>query len=315
MPTIEQISSARERISHHLHVTPVTTARLLGKEAGVELFLKCENFQKTGSFKARGALNKVSILDESARRRGVVTVSAGNHAQALAWAARALNVRATVVMPAAASQTKADASAGYGAAVIRHGTAFEAFERAQAIAAERGLVFVHPFDDDDVMAGAGTTALEILEQTPDVRAVVVPIGGGGLIGGIAAAISQLQPSVRVYGVEPQGAAVMRASLDAGRAVRLQSVETIADGLAAPMAGTLTYEIVRRYVRDVVVVSDVEIVAAVRALLARAKVLAEPAGAAAVAAILERKLPLRMWERVVAVVSGGNVDLATLKGML
>src|SRR5918999_463701 len=147
-------------------------------------------------------------------------------------------------MPAAASQTKADASAGYGAAVIRHGTAFEAFERAQAIAAERGLVFVHPFDDDDVMAGAGTTALEILEQTPDVDAVVVPIGGGGLIGGIAAAINQLQPSVRVYGVEPQGAAVMRASLDAGRAVRLQSVETIADGLAAPMAGTLTYEIVR-----------------------------------------------------------------------
>jgi threonine dehydratase len=315
MPTLEQISSARERISHYLHVTPVTTARLLGNEAGVELFLKCENLQKTGSFKTRGALNKVSGLDESARRRGVVTVSAGNHAQALAWAAHASNVRATVVMPAAASQAKADASAGYGAEVIRHGTAFDAFERAQALAAERGLVFVHPFDDEEVMAGAGTTALEILEQTSDIDAIVVPIGGGGLIGGIAAAIKQLRPSVRVYGVEPRGAAAMRASLDAGRAVRLQTIDTIADGLAAPMAGTLTFEIVRRYVDDVVLVSDEEIASAVRALLARTKLLAEPAGAAAVAAILERKLPLRSGERVVAVLSGGNVDLPKLKEML
>jgi threonine dehydratase len=315
MPTLEQISSARERISHYLHVTPVTTARLLGNEAGVELFLKCENLQKTGSFKTRGALNKVSGLDESARRRGVVTVSAGNHAQALAWAAHASNVRATVVMPAAASQAKADASAGYGAEVIRHGTAFDAFERAQALAAERGLVFVHPFDDEEVMAGAGTTALEILEQTSDIDAIVVPIGGGGLIGGIAAAIKQLRPSVRVYGVEPRGAAAMRASLDAGRAVRLQTIDTIADGLAAPMAGTLTFEIVRRYVDDVVLVSDEEIASAVRALLARTKLLAEPAGAAAVAAILERKLSLRSGERVVAVLSGGNVDLPKLKEML
>ena len=315
MPTIKQISSARERISHYLHVTPVTTAQLLGNEAGIELFLKCENLQKTGSFKTRGALNKVSTLDESARRRGVVTVSAGNHAQALAWAARASNVRATVVMPAAASQAKADASAGYGAVVIRHGTAFEAFERAQALAAERRLVFVHPFDDEEVMAGAGTTALEILEQTSQIDAVVVPIGGGGLIGGIAAAIKQLKPSVRVYGVEPNGAAAMRASLDAGHAVRLQTMDTIADGLAAPMAGTLTYEIVRRYVDDVVLVSDDEIVSAVRALLARTKLLAEPAGAAAVAAILGRKLPLRAGERVVAVLSGGNVDLPKLREML
>ena len=315
MPTLEQISSARERISHHLHVTPVTTARLLGAEAGVELFLKCENLQKTGSFKARGALNKVSTLDELARRRGVVTVSAGNHAQALAWAARATDVRATVVMPATASQAKADASAAYGAEVVRHGTTFEAFERAHALAAERGLVFVHPFDDEEVMAGAGTTALEILEQTSDIDAVVVPIGGGGLIGGIAAAIKQLTPSIRVYGVEPRGAAAMRASLDAGRAVRLQAVDTIADGLAAPMAGTLTYEIVRRYVDDVVLVDDDEIASAVRALLARTKLLAEPAGAATVAAILERKLPLRAGERVVAVISGGNVDLAKLRELL
>jgi len=315
MPTLKQIRSARVRISHHLHVTPVTTARLLGSEAGIALFLKCENLQKTGSFKPRGALNKLLTLDEVAGRRGVVTVSAGNHAQALAWAARVANMHATVVMPMTASQTKADASAGYGAEVIRHGTTFEAFDRAQQLATERGLVFVHPFDDDEVMAGAGTTGLEILEQLSEVDAIVVPIGGGGLIGGIAAAVKALRPSVSVYGVEPQGAAAMRASLDAGRAVRLQTVDTIADGLAAPMAGELTYDAVRQYVDDVVLVTDEEIAAGVRALLSRTKLLAEPAGAAGVAAILAHKLPLRSGERVVAIVSGGNVDLARLKELL
>jgi threonine dehydratase len=296
-------------------VTPVTTARLLGDQVGVELLLKCENLQKTGSFKSRGALNKVLALDASARARGVVTVSAGNHAQALAWAARTAEIRATVVMPASASRTKAEASAAYGAEVIREGTAMDAFERAHALAAERGLLFVHPFDDEEIMAGAGTVGLEILEQAPDAEMVVVPIGGGGLIGGIAAAVKSRWPSVRIFGVEPVGAAGMRASLDAGRAMRLQSVDTIADGLAAPMAGALTYEVVRRYVDDVVLVSDDEIADAVRALLFRAKLLAEPAGAAAVAAVLSRKLPLRQRERVVAVVSGGNVDAEKLKAML
>jgi threonine ammonia-lyase medium form len=315
MPTLDQIGSARERISHQVHVTPVTTARLLGRDAGIELLLKCENFQKTGSFKARGALNKVSLLGDTGRERGVVTVSAGNHAQALAWAARTVGVRATVVMPANASRAKADASSAYGAEVVRHGTAFEAFDRARQLATERGLIFVHPFDDDEIMAGAGTAGLEILEQVADLDAVIVPVGGGGLIGGIAAAIKQVRPSVRVYGVEPRGAAAMRASLDSGHAVRLDRVETIADGLAAPMAGALNYDIVRRYVDDVVLVTDEEITSALRALLSRAKLVAEPAGAAAVAALLEHKLPLRPAARVVAVVSGGNVDLARLKELL
>lgn len=315
MPTLEQISSARERISHLVHVTPVTTASLLGNEAGVRLFLKCENLQKTGSFKARGALNTLLCLGEASRRRGVVTVSAGNHAQALAWAARVAGVRATVVMPAAASQVKADASAGYGAEVLRHGTTFEAFDHAHSLADERGLLFVHPFDDEAIMAGAGTAGLEILEQVTDADVVVVPVGGGGLIGGVAAAIKQRRPDVRIYGVEPVGAAAMRASLDAGHAVRLQSVNTIADGLAAPMAGALTYEMVRRYVDDVVLVSDDEIALAVGALLSRTKMLAEPAGAAAVAAILTHKVPVREGERVVAVVSGGNIDLERLKAIV
>jgi threonine dehydratase len=315
MPTLEQISSARERISHHLHVTPVTTAQLLSNEAGVELFLKCENLQKTGSFKSRGALNKILGLDDVAKRRGVVTVSAGNHAQALAWAARAANVRATVVMPLAASQAKADASAGYGAEVVRHGTALEAFDRARSLASDRGLVFVHPFDDEEIMAGAGTTGVEIVQQISEIDAVVVPIGGGGLIGGIAAAVKQLRPTIRVYGVEPHGAPAMRASLDAGHAVRLEKVDTIADGLAAPMAGTLTYEVVRRYVDDVVLVSDDEITSAVRAILSRTKLLTEPAGAAGMAAVLTRKLPTAVGKRVVVVLSGGNVDLPKLKEMI
>jgi threonine dehydratase len=315
MPTIEQISSARERISHHLRVTPVTSATLLGRKASVELLLKCENLQKTGSFKSRGALNKVLGLDAHARARGVVTVSAGNHAQALAWSAGTAGVRATVVMPAKASQAKADASAGYGAEVIRAETTMEAFDRAYALAAERRFVFVHPFDDEEIMAGAGTIGLEILEQVPEVEAIVVPIGGGGLIGGIAAAVNARRPSVRVFGVEPVGAAGMRASLDAGRAVRLDAIDTIADGLAAPMAGTLNYEVVRRFVVDVVLVTDDEIAAAVSTLLSRTKLLAEPAGAAAVAAVLSRKLPLREGERVVAVVSGGNVDVERLKQIL
>jgi threonine dehydratase len=315
MPTIEQMSSARERISHVLHVTPVTTSHLLGQEASVRLLLKCENLQKTGSFKPRGALNKISTLSADAKRRGVVTVSAGNHAQALAWAARAASVPATVVMPLTASAAKADASAAYGAEVIRYGSSFEAFDRAKELAAERALAFVHPFDDEEIMAGAGTAGLEILEQVDDVDAIVVPVGGGGLIGGIAAAVKQLRPSVRIYGVEPRGAAAMRASLDAGHAVRLQALDTIADGLAAPMAGSLTYEMVRRYVDDVVVVTDDEIAVAMRALLSRTKLLAEPAGAAGVAAVLARKLPLGPGERVVAVISGGNVDLGRLKEML
>ena len=292
------------------------SAARLGQRVGARLFLKCENFQKTGSFKARGALNKVSQLGADARERGVITFSAGNHAQSLAGAAHAAGVPATVVMPAAASRAKVDASRGYGAEVVLHGAnGLEALEKARALQQERGLTFVHPFDDELVAAGQGTAALELLEQTPDLDSVVVPIGGGGLIAGILVAIKEQKPSIRVYGVEPRGAAAMRQSLDAGRALQLASVNTIADGLAAPMAGDLTYEIVRRYVDDVVLVDDDLIAGAVRDLLMSAKVLAETGGAAATAAVLSRAIPLRDGERVAAIVSGGNIDPARLAGML
>jgi threonine dehydratase len=315
MLALSAIEAARQRIAGRVHRTPLLSASRLGARAGVTLAVKCESLQKTGSFKVRGALNTVVQLDETARRRGVITVSAGNHAQALAWAARDVGVRCTVVMPTVASRTKIEASRGYGAEVVLHGASgVEAFARAHELAAERQLVFVHPFDDEEIQAGQGTVGLELLEQAPDTEAVVVPIGGGGLIAGIAAAIKARRPEVRVYGVEPTGAAAMRRSLDAGRPMRLETLDTIADGLAAPMAGERAYEIVARHVDDVVLVGDDEIAAAMRDLLFSAKLLAEPAGAAATAAVLAGRLPLA-GRRVVAIVSGGNVDAERLAGVL
>lgn len=316
MLSLPDIRAARARVAGRVHVTPAMSATRVGQPVGVRLVLKCENLQKTGSFKARGALNKLASLDAPARARGVVTVSAGNHAQALAWAARSEGVRATVVMQAAASPTKVAASRGYGAEVVLHGAnGMEAFDHAHVLERERGLTFVHPFDDEVICAGAGTTGLELLDQVEDLDVVVVPIGGGGLISGIAVAIKEFNPKIRVYGVEPAGASSMRQSLDAGHAVHVQSLNTIADGLAAPMAGEVNYEIVRRYVDDVVLIGDDMIAGAVRELLSSAKLLAEPAGAAATAAIVNRAIPLRDGERVAAIVSGGNVDLDRLASML
>ena len=314
-PNLADIRAAHARVAPRIHRTPLLSASRLGARAGVTLFHKCESLQKTGSFKVRGALNNVSQLDPATRRRGVVTVSAGNHAQALAWAARDAGVRCTVVMPTTASRTKVDASRGYGAEVVLHGASgMEAFAHAHALATERDLAFVHPFDDSAVIAGQGTVGLEILEQLEDVDDVVVPIGGGGLIAGVATAIKESRPTVRVYGVEPTGAAVMRKSLDEGHPVRLESMKTIADGLAAPMAGDVTYPIVKHYVDDVVLVTDEEIMAAMREILFSAKLLAEGGGAAATAAILSGKLKLA-GRRVVAVLSGGNVDPMRVKEVL
>src|SRR5947207_5388162 len=275
MPTLSDIRDARERIKARVHLTPLLSASRLGATVGTVLMHKCESLQKTGSFKVRGALNRLALLDDAARARGVITVSAGNHAQALAWASRDAGVRCTVVMPTTASRTKVDASRGYGAEVVLHGASgMEAFARAPEPSVERSLTFVHPFDDNAIMAGQGTVGLEILDQLDEIDDVIVPIGGGGLIGGIAVAIKESRPSVKVYGVEPVGAAVMRKSLDAGYPVRLDSMKTIADGLAAPMAGELTFAIVQKYVDDVVLVEEDEITSAMRELLFSAKLLAE-----------------------------------------
>ncbi len=316
MLDLSTVRAARERIAGRVHLTPTVTARRLGERVGVHLFLKCENLQKTGSFKARGALNKIATLDETARRRGVITVSAGNHAQALAWAARDAGVKATVVMPEKASTAKVDASRGYGAEVVLYGaSSIQAFQKARELEQSRGLTFVHPFDDPLVAAGAGVVALELVEQAADLDVLVVPIGGGGLIAGVLAAVVELNPKIRVYGVEPVGAPAMHRSLDEGHAVTLDTVQTIADGLAAPMAGNIAFELVRKYAEDVVLIDDDTIAAAVAELLFSAKLLAEPAGAAATAAVLSRAIRLRPGERVAAVVSGGNVDASRLSTII
>ncbi len=309
MVNVHDMHAARARLGTRVHRTPLVGSSTIAAMTGVARFeLKCESLQKTGSFKVRGVLNKLSQLTDEQRARGVVTVSAGNHAQAMAWGARAAGVACTVVMPANASRTKVDASIGYGATVIQHGTGADAFRRALELAESEGFTFVHPFDDDQVIAGAGTAGLEILDQTTPPDVVVVPVGGGGLISGIAIAVKETSPSTRVIGVEPTGAAVMRQSLDAGSARTMSSMNTIADGLAAPMAGDRNYDVVARYVDDVVLVTDEELIHAMKILLGRCKLLAEPAGAAATAALLAGKIAVRATDHVVALLSGGNVDL-------
>jgi threonine dehydratase len=279
------------------------------------LLLKCENLQKTGSFKVRGALNHILTMDPDARARGVVTISAGNHAQAVAWAAGRVETRATVVMPRGASPTKARASEGYGAEVIIDGSVHEAFGLARDIAQRRGMTFLHPFDDPAVIAGQGTVGIEVLEQVPHLSTVVVPVGGGGQIAGVCAGLGELRPDVRIFGVEPEGAAAMRLSLERGVASRIETVDTIADGLAPPMAGELTFAHVQARVEDVVTVTDAEIAHAMSLLLSRAKLLTEPAGAAAVAALVHGKITPSGSGAVVAIVTGGNVDLDRLPDLL
>jgi len=315
MITKDDIIAARERIRPHVHETPLVASTRLGNAAGsISLRLKCESLQRTGSFKARGALNAMMQLSPAEKKRGVVTVSAGNHAQALAWAARLVGSECITCMPEGASRTKVAATEGYGGKVeLVAGERRRSFERAQEIASE-GRVLVHPFEDPRVAAGQGTVGLEVLEQCKGLRAVVVPIGGGGLIAGIAVAIKSANPDVRIIGVEPEGAATMRASLDAGTPQNI-SPQTVADGLAAPMVGEMTLDAVRRFVDDVVLVTDDEILAAMRDLMTYAKLVVEPAGAAAVAALLTGKVAFEPGANVVAVISGGNVDLERLKALL
>jgi len=304
---LEEIRAAREAIGGFIHRTPVVASSTLSRLTGTRAHLKLENLQKTGSFKPRGGLNMVRALGAEDRRRGVVTISAGNHAQGVAYAAAAFGVPATVVMPASASPVKAEAARGYGAEVVLHGDVHAAFVKLEEIRAERGLFFIHPFDAPGMVAGHGTLGLEIVEDVPEAEVVIAGIGGGGLISGVALAVTESRPAARVIGVEPEGAPAMRRSLDTGKPQRLDKVDTIADGLAAPFAGALNFEIVRERVDDVVLVTDDEIRRAMRFLLERCKILAEPAGAASTAALLSGKIRVPEGGRVVCIVSGGNVD--------
>jgi threonine dehydratase len=315
-PTQTELSAARERIGNRVHCTPLLPSATLASRCGAaSISLKCENLQKTGSFKVRGALNAMLQLDDAARARGVVTVSAGNHAQAVAWSAAALGIKSTVVMPLRASESKAAASAEYGADVIRHSVHPDTFVLADKLAAEHGYTLIHPFDSRAIVCGTASVGFEILEQAEDTDVIVVPIGGGGLLAGILLAIKERHPAIRIYGVEPEGASSMRQSLDSGAPVHLKSLDTIADGLASPYAGAYTYPIIRDFVDDVVIVTDAEIAAAMAGILERCKMLAEPAGAAATAALRSGKIPRIDGKHVVALLSGGNVDLDRLPSLL
>ncbi len=310
--TLEDFEAARRHVAACVHRTPLLSFRTLGRANGTNAWVKCENLQKTGSFKVRGALNAIASLARPRRTAGVITISAGNHAQAVAWAARRAGMRAVVVMPEGASPSKVAAAAGYGAEVLLHGTPAEAFREARRVANEEGLAFLHPFDAAPVIAGHGSTGLEVAEDVMGGAAVVVPVGGGGHIAGIAGALAAAgrlagRGRMRVFGVEPEGAPAMRRSIEAGGAATLENTDTIADGLAPPMAGELNYRYVSEFVEDVVLVSDEEILSAMRLLLTRAKMVAEPSGAAAVAALMCGRVPVSPGEAVVAVVSGGNVD--------
>ena len=313
MVELREIEHAARRIAGRLHRTPTLSASSLGRMVDAQLFFKAELFQKTGSFKVRGVLNALLGLPPETLRRGLITLSAGNHGAALAWAAAAAGASATVVMPATAVKSKVEAVKGYGGEVVQ--TSGNLLEECQAIRERRGLTLIHPFDDPAVIAGQGTAGLEILDDTPDVETVIVPVGGGGLIAGIAAAIKQRRPGVRVIGVEPRGSDVLTRSLASGRPERLTASSTVADGLAAPFAGVHTLGHVQQFVDEVVLVEDEAILRALGLIVQRSKLAAEPAGAAAFAALLSGAARVAPASRVVCVVSGGNVDPSVLSRAL
>lgn len=321
MVTLDDIYAARQRIMGRVHVTPLLSSHTLGGRVGAEVCLKAENMQKTGSFKARGALNKIEQLSDDEKARGIITVSAGNHAQGVAWAAAAAGVKATVVMAETATPSKVAAAREYGATVLLYGpSAVESFAEMDRLRALHGLTLVHPFDDPAVIAGQGTVALEVLGAWPELGTgegdtAIVPVGGGGLIAGMAVALKALRPSLRIVGVEPVGASSMVASLEVGHAVHLTHVDTVADGLAAPFAGDLTYSLVQRYVDEIVTLDDATILNGLHFLLERAKLLTEPAGSAAAAALLSGAVRVAAGARVVVTVSGGNIDLNRLQDYL
>jgi threonine dehydratase len=315
MVSLHDIQRAHAQLAGLIHRTPVFSSRMLGEATGTELHLKTENLQKTGSFKVRGVFNRIGQLSAAERAKGLIAVSAGNHAQALAYASFVSGVRCTVVMPEGASPAKVAASREYGADVVLHGDVFAAFERMEALRSEHGYTLVHPFDDEGVIAGQGTVALELIADLDDIDYVIVPVGGGGLISGIATAVKALRPQARVIGVEPEGAAAVRRALDEGGPVRLERVATIADGLGAPMTGEVALAHIRAYVDDVVLVSDAAISEALTAMLERTKLLVEPAGAAGLAALMAGALRVPKGSRVAVIASGGNVDMQRLKEVL
>jgi threonine dehydratase len=309
-PTLTDFEEARKALAGLIHRTPLFTSRSLSETTGLEVWLKGENFQKTGSFKPRGVFNKVLHLSDSERRSGIITASAGNCGQAVAFVAAQQKIPGYVVMPAGANRSKVSAVKEYGAEAILYGKLWDdAYSRSLELAEEKGLVYVHPFKDRFFMAGNGTLAFEILEDVPDVEAVLIPIGGGGLFAGVSTALRILKPDVHIIGVEPTGSANMYTSRKNGRSTDLDRVTTIADGLATKNTDPDVFELVNAVADELAVVDDEAMLSAIPFLLERAKILAETGGAATTAALLGGVTSLPAGTRTVAIVSGGNYDVS------
>jgi len=308
-------AQARRRVSAHAYHTPLLTSRLLSEQSGFDVRLKAEMFQRTGSYKIRGPLNKFAELSAEERQRGVICSSAGNHAQGVALAAKIYGIRAVVVMATNATPSKIEATRAYGAEVVLHGMIWdEANERAKELVAERGLTYIHPFDDLDLIAGQGTLGLEVYEDFPEVDVIVVPIGGGGLISGVSMAVKGLKPSVKIIGVESSGAPGMLESVRADHVVTLPKVDCIIDGLRVKRVGENNFSVVRRFVDEIVTLPDEEIFDALRWTMGHCKLVVEGAAAAPVAALRRGLINAPAGAKVVCVLSGGNVNLDQLKGL-
>jgi threonine dehydratase len=313
--TLADILAARERLRDSIYYSPCPHSVMLSELTGQQVYLKLENLQMTGSFKERGALNRIATLAPQQATAGVIAASAGNHAQGVAYHATRRGIRALIVMPLTTPLVKVTATRGFGAEVILHGANYdEAFTEATRLCAEQGLTFIHPFDDAAVMAGQGTIGLELLEQVPNLEAVVVPIGGGGLIAGVACAIKESRPNIRIVGVQTSRLPSMVAAVEAHHPVTIEPATTIADGIAVRRAGTLSLPMVERYVDEIVTVDEDEIASAILMLLEREKTLAEGAGAAALAALLQHRTSLHNAHTAV-LVCGGNIDVTLLSRII
>ena len=310
---LQDFTTAREHLQKVLLPTHLIYSPIFSEESGNQIYIKPENLQKTGAFKIRGAYNKINKLTEEEKKRGVIASSAGNHAQGVAYAARELGIKAVIVMPKTTPLIKVQSTKKYGAEVVLYGDVYDdAYQKAKELEAQEGYVFVHPFDDIDVLEGQGTIALEILEEMPDTEVIVVPIGGGGLISGIAAAAKMIKPDIKIIGVEPSGAASATEALKKNKVITLPEANTIADGTAVKRIGDLTFNCIKQYVDEVVTVDDYELTEAFLLLAEKHKIIAENSGILPLAAL--KKLTER-GKKVVPVVSGGNIDVLMISSMI
>jgi threonine dehydratase len=312
----KDVELAREAIRRYVYETPCASSERLSAMTGCKLHLKLENLQMTASYKERGSLNKILHLTEKERKAGVIAASAGNHAQGVAYAAERNGIKATIVMPETTPLAKVRGTQEFNAEVILHGSSYDdAFARAMELQAERGYSFIHAFDDPLIIAGQGTVGLELLEQNPYLDAVIVPVGGGGLIAGVAIAMKEINPKIRIIGVEAEQVPSMKASLEAGKIVEVERASTIADGIAVAKVGRHTFPIVQKYIDDIVTVNEEEIANAVMILLEREKTLAEGSGASGFAALYNHKISGLEGKRVAVIVTGGNIDITILAKIL